>query len=81
MPASTTDKEGAGRTRLQSDLHSVVSVLVSFAPSHPATVAAIGGSRESPQPVATHHEPDTEDLESVLGATPRGFESRILRCL
>ncbi len=61
---------------------SLVSVLVSFAPVQrrsPPTL--LPGPPQARTPLSPT-EPADEDLESVLGATPHEFESRILRqCL
>ena len=62
------------------DLVSVlVSVLVSFTPVRPGPAAA---QQFAPSQVRTGANPSGQgsgELESVLGATPHEFESRILR--
>ena len=59
--------------------HVLVSFVVSFVyvRNRPVRIMSYGQSRS--RPLATLAEPRRADLESVLGASPREFESRILR--
>src|SRR5467141_49261 len=56
-----------------------VSVLVSFAEVRGRTRRTGPGRSSRSQTMLTCHERTSTDLESVLGAMPREFESRILR--
>src|SRR5260370_24757215 len=56
-----------------------VSVSVSFTPVRRGPAAAVPRSTARSETVTNRAERSPTDLESVLGATPREFESRILR--
>jgi hypothetical protein len=60
----------------------MVSVLVSFANVQQRPTAHLPNVPPQARTPSRIHEPHRDPLESVLGATPHEFESRILRqCL
>jgi hypothetical protein len=65
--------------RLSPQARSIVSLLVSFSYVRPGSLRHSRPCHRRSQTATTHGEHEPTDLESVLGATPREFESRILR--